>query len=210
MAFVVEDGTGLNNANALIDVAFADNYHSDRGRASWAAFNTTKKQQCIIAATDYIEKRFGRKFKGSKTFPLQQALYWPRFNVYDDDRNLICMASEIPLRLKMATAEYALRAGLIGELAPDPMPLVPPQDLSPSTPTINTEFQGGLVKRVSEKVDVIEETKSYQTIEDVTSASQARQGLTSLVTTANLPEYPAADLLLEELVTVGRRRLARG
>lgn len=36
MAFVVEDGSGIANANAYITVAYADEYFSDRGNADWA------------------------------------------------------------------------------------------------------------------------------------------------------------------------------
>ena len=57
MAFVVEDGTGLENANSFCSVAFADSYFSDRGIAAWTGSNTVK-EQALVRATDYISNRF--------------------------------------------------------------------------------------------------------------------------------------------------------
>lgn len=116
MAFVVEDGTGVADANAYITVAWADAYHTDRGNASWAG-NDAVKQQAIVRATDYIETRWEGRFKGSQEHldPLQP-LQWPRLYVYD--LNGLPVAG-IPVALMRATAEYALRA-LSAALAPDP------------------------------------------------------------------------------------------
>jgi hypothetical protein len=209
VAFVVEDGSGLTNSTSYADVAFADNYHADRGHGSWAALNNTLKQQCLIRATDYVDKRFGRRFRGNRV-RRTQARQWPRYNVFDAQRLLIVMSDEVPWQVEQAVAEYALRAALVGELAPDPIPNVPRQDLSPATPVVPTEYTGGQVKRVSEKVDVIEETKSYQGPEDLTVASRNKNSLSTLVTDGFIPEYPAADMLLEELMTSGQRTVTRG
>lgn len=209
MPFVVEDGSAKVDATAYCAVVFADTYHDDRGHGSWAAFTDDKKKQCIVRATDYIDKRFGRRFRGRRV-QRSQARQWPRVDVMDDDRMLLYTAQEMPRELQEACAEYALRAGLVGELAPDPMAVVPPQDLSPDSPTVLTEWAGGQVKRTSEKVDVLEETKSFTTAEDRIGSSRGKAQTNSLVAMENLPEYPAADLLLEVLLTVGKRRLARG
>ncbi len=49
MTFVVEDGTGLANANAYIAVAFADSYFADRGIQKWAdVTDASLKQQAIV------------------------------------------------------------------------------------------------------------------------------------------------------------------
>lgn len=108
--FTPEDGTGLPDANSYIDVAYADAYFLDRGNAAWAALDTTKKQNALIGATDYVELRWGSKFKGSLATETQ-ALAWPRLYVGDS-------ALQMPDTLKRATAEYALRASS-APLAPD-------------------------------------------------------------------------------------------
>lgn len=116
MAFTVEDGTGVIDANAYITVAWADSYHSDRGHTAWTGADALK-EQAIVRATDYIETRWGSRFKGSQEFldPLQP-LQWPRLYAYDVNG----LAYEgIPVLLKRATAEYAMRA-LSASLLPDP------------------------------------------------------------------------------------------
>lgn len=134
MAFVLEDGTGLSNSNALIDVAFADTYFGDRGIVAWTGDDATVKQPAIVRATDYICKRF--KFLGDKYLETQ-ALEFPR--VYDDADD-----PQMPVKMQQAVAEYALRA-LTGELAPDP----------------TTDDTGGRVLEKFEKVGPLEERTRY-------------------------------------------------
>jgi hypothetical protein len=114
MAFVVEDGTGKADANALTDLTFADDYFGDRGVAAWAALTTQRKQQCLVMATDYIETRWSAKFKGDRQFTEDpaQALSFPRTDIGSD--------GAVPVGIQKATAEYALRAS-VAPLAPDPV-----------------------------------------------------------------------------------------
>lgn len=62
MALRVETGIGVRDANAYITARFGNAYLTDRGRIG----NLTDAK--IIAATDYIEKRFGSRFYGEKKF----------------------------------------------------------------------------------------------------------------------------------------------
>lgn len=115
MAFTVEDGTGLPAANSYISTAFADTYFSDRGNATWAAVATTElKEEALVRATDYIDKRFGLNFKGVKQSS-DQGLEWPRAGAVDNDGYVF---EDVPRPLQKATAEYAVRA-LSATLAPD-------------------------------------------------------------------------------------------
>lgn len=116
MAFTVEDGTGVADANAYITVAWANAYHADRGNTAWTGADALK-EQAIVRATDYIETRWTGQFRGTPEFldPLQP-LQWPRLNAYD--ANGIAYEG-IPDLLMRATAEYALRA-LSAALMPDP------------------------------------------------------------------------------------------
>jgi uncharacterized protein involved in response to NO len=69
MALVVETGAGTPGANAYVPVAFVTSYLSDRGRSTengWTASTTGAKEAAIIAATDYIETRWGSRFLGSR------------------------------------------------------------------------------------------------------------------------------------------------
>ncbi len=106
MAFIVEDGTGKSDASAYIDEDFADDYFSDRTNAEWAALISATKQSSIIKATDHIDAFF--TFQGSQQHS-DQALQFPR-DLWPDS---------VPVNIKKATAEYALRASR-GDLSVDP------------------------------------------------------------------------------------------
>lgn len=106
MAFTPEDGTGLDGANAYISVEYADGYFSDRGVTAWDNLETEAKQAAIYRATDYVEARFGRRFRGIK-LTTTQALAFPRSALYDDEGTEV---EGIPDRFKQAVAEYAYRA----------------------------------------------------------------------------------------------------
>lgn len=110
MAFVVEDGTGVANANSYATVEFADAYFEDRGNTDWTG-DDAAKQKVLVRATDYVEGRFGLRFIGEQK-TLTQSLSWPRYYAapYEDD--------VIPLKLQKAVCEYAVRA-ISGKLAPD-------------------------------------------------------------------------------------------
>lgn len=131
MAFTLEDGTGLEDSNALISVAFADDYHTLRGNAAWTGVQAVK-EAAIVRATDYLCNRFN--FLGDK-YNEDQALEFPR--VYDSDE------AEMPVKMQQAVAEYALRA-LTARLAPDP--------------EVDT---GGKVTYVREKLGPLEEETHY-------------------------------------------------
>ena len=175
MALVVEDGTGITGANSYCSVAFATSYFSDRGGTVWAAIATEAEQdQALIQATDYIEKRFGDKFIGEKD-DHDNVLSWPRKWVYDRDGRLIYDATTIPLELKRATAEYAVRAS-VSSLMTDP-----------------TRAELEIEEKEVEAGPVKKRTKYMK------GGSGNRQK-SSLVRDSVFNEYPAADLLLEKLL----------
>lgn len=210
MAFTAETGQGLEAANSYVAVETADTYHTDRGHVSWTALSTAKKQQCLVRATDYIDKRFGRRFRGTRRSQ-RQALEWPRLDAFDDDHFLLAEQDEIPRALEKACAEYALRASLIGELAPDPPLPVPPQDLgvnSPSSPPGGDVVTGQISSKM-EKVGEIEERTAYQTTSEVAARTRNKVAMGFTVSDHNIPEYPAADLLLEELLRTNSQRVLR-
>lgn len=105
MAFVVEDETGLADANAYITVQEYKDYHADRGNST--SGTATALQQAIVKATDYMEQRWGQSFLGNKEFKETQALSFPRINLFDRDGVLVV---GLPTKLKNACAEYAALA----------------------------------------------------------------------------------------------------
>ena len=117
---IVEDGTGLADAEVFISVADADDYHAKRDNAAWAALTTPRKEALLRKASDYLLQTYSLRWAGYRTSDLQ-ALDWPRTYVprrpatvytteipYTDD--FYYAANEIPREVKYANAELALRA----------------------------------------------------------------------------------------------------
>ena len=140
MAFVLEDETGLDDANAYISVDEFQAYWSDRG-FKHNTFSDKQIETAIVKATDFIESRFRTKFLGRREFD-GQALSFPRLGLFDSDGEKI---EGLPTRLKSATAEYAKRA-LTEELLPDP----------------TFDATGNTARRVREKGGPIETETEYQ------------------------------------------------
>lgn len=193
MTLVVEDGNGLPNANAYIDVAFADDYFTLRGNAVWGAADPAAKAVAIVKATDYIDMVWGQRFKGTKAFvsdpeddTVDQALAYPRDlrepfigNIDYLDINFATVNSyatmaplvkpvNMPIQLKKACAEYALRALAAGQLLVDP-------EVDPT---------GVQIQQKTENVGPIQTTTIYYNIGGI----QITQ------------PYPSADLMLRTLV----------
>lgn len=139
MAFVIEDGTGKADSNSYTSTTEADLYFSDRGITAWAG-TPEEKQAWLIQATDYIDGRFGGRFLGATQYTEApaQSLSFPRIGI------ATVPAGTIPVNLKKACAEYALRAKS-GILAPD----------------LQVDESGFAVQGRTEKVGPIEDTVQF-------------------------------------------------
>lgn len=212
MAFTVESGSGDAGSNAYVSEAFVNTHHADRNNTAWSDFTTPEKEAAIIRASEYIDKRFGRQFRGLRKTK-EQGLEWPRLDAFDDDGYLLSGADDIPRQVEKACAEYAIRAAICGTLAPDaPLP-VPKQDLTDSTGARPDQGETGQLTRIKEKVGPLEEEKWFETNSQVLGknlGAGATGVKSSLVNDFILPEYPEADLWLEELLRSSMNvRLAR-
>ena len=116
---ILEDGTGVKNANSYATQLMADNYFADRGNATWAALTDDQKEQALIRATDYLVEAYRGKWKGYRS-NIYQGLDWPRKSVILTDMaiNYMWPFNSIPPEIVKATAELALRASQ-GDLAAD-------------------------------------------------------------------------------------------
>ena len=197
MAFTVEDGSGVADANAYIPVAFADEHHGDRGNTAWTG-TTPEKEMAIIRATDYVDKRFGMKFRGFKQSK-SQGLEWPRLSAFDNDDFLFNGLDDIPRQLQKAVAEYSLIALQIDLL---PIPARPFAVLDPATGVVSGGVSGQVIKK-REKVDVIEEETEYSDNTNLLTRKKPGGSSSTVVTDFNLPEYPVADEWMQELLKAG-------
>lgn len=179
MTITVEDGTGLTGADAYISVANADTYFSAIGDTTWSTASTTAKEQAIVQATRYMEKRFGNKWKGiiaSST----QALGWPRDYVYDERGTEL--NDQVPTAIANACAEYAKHA-LTNDLIP---PVIYPVSDGAPVPF-------GRVNRKVEKVGPVYEETYYSV--GGANASRVSSG-SALVDGDRVAQYPEADFLV--------------
>ncbi|MBY0356210.1 MAG: hypothetical protein K2Q12_10865 [Rickettsiales bacterium] len=106
MALVVEDGTGINNANAYVSVAEADAYFTARNITSWVTRNTPDKEKGILYATSFLDSQF---YWYGHIKRSEQALGWPRILVYDTEGRSL-NSGAVPQRVKDAACELALEA----------------------------------------------------------------------------------------------------
>lgn len=179
MAFTHEDGSGVQDANAYATIAEVTAYLTDRGRQAentWSTRTTAEQEAAIIKASDYIDKRWGGSFRGKRNASsADQGLEWPRTGACDDD-GFEYASDALPKALIQATAEYAVRA-VAGELSLDPESVgsVPSSD----------------IRRKTEKVGPLEDTTEY-----FSNSESVVSGLAP-----DAPSYPAADLLMQELVS---------
>lgn len=190
MAFTVEDGTGVAAANSYASVAAADTHHTDRGNTTWTGASNGDKEVALVRATDYVDKRFGRRFRGFRRTK-SQGLEWPRLSAFDNDDFLLNDDDAIPRNLVKAVSEYALIALQIILL---PVPARPYAVLDPATGTVSVTAQTSLL-RDRQKVGPIEQDQWFQERE----ALKVGTG-DSLSGNINLPEYPVADEWLRELI----------
>ncbi len=109
---IVENGTGLTNADSYVTVAEADTYATARNWTDWNG-TTAQKQAALISATAYIDANY--RFKGT-LLTLTQSLAWPRVDVTDGEGRTI---TGVPSKVKSATIELARQAHL-GPLVPTP------------------------------------------------------------------------------------------
>ncbi len=212
MAFTAEDGTGIAAANSYITEALFDTHHADRGR-DVTALSVPEKQAALVRATDYIEKRFGRTFRGTRRAK-SQGLEWPRLDAFDNDDFALNGIDAVPRQLQKATAEYALRAIIYAtELAPDPQ-RAPPQDLTgPTFAPTTQDTISGIVRRREQEVGrgAVREVITWETTAQVLIKMRDKMNLSQLVSAVSIPEYPEADMWIEELIQpTASRRLVRG
>jgi hypothetical protein len=201
MAFVLETGAGLSNANAYIDVDYFNTHHIDRGEIEIGDYENAEIEQHIIRATDYVDKRFGLKYVGFKR-SRSQSLEWPRVDAYDDDDYAL---PDIPLQLQKAVAEYTLISLQIGRnLAPIPGLVFPILDPDAGT---TTPPAGGTLTGDEKTVGPISIKKSYSG-----KPNEGRPVVSSgLSLTQSIPEYPQADAWMQAIIKpTSSRELRRG
>lgn len=104
---IVEDGSGLPEAEAYASVAQADARLTGLGLTLWATITEGEKEAAIRRATVYMEQTYRPRWVGARA-SRAQALAWPRTGVELD--GFPVGAGEIPAELVKACVDLAFRA----------------------------------------------------------------------------------------------------
>lgn len=115
---VVEDGSGVEDANSYLDVAAFKEYADARG-LSYEGKSDPFIEQALIRGTTWLDSAYRARWPGVRLNGRSQALSWPRFGATDADGEEIA-EDEIPQEVLDATAEAAFRElSAPGSLSPD-------------------------------------------------------------------------------------------
>ena len=105
VTLVVEDGTGLANANTYVSLAAASSYISANIHAfqTWDALDDDDKKSLLIWSTRLLDQR--TSWRGLPT-TTTQALQWPRIGATDRNGESVSQVV-VPQPVRDATAELA-------------------------------------------------------------------------------------------------------
>lgn len=109
MAIVVEDGSGKSNSEAYISVSDATARLTSLGNnAAWDALaSDTLREQALRKGAEYIEARYGQRWKGTRSLSTQ-ALSWPRIEV--SANGWLLGSDVVPDPVANANADLALKS----------------------------------------------------------------------------------------------------
>ncbi len=168
---ILEDGTGVVDANTYVDRAVALEYHRLRGNQIWEVATENDQVLALIRATQYIDTRW--RFQGV-IFAEDQGLIFPRESrLYD--RNGFDVSETVPEEIEDATCEYALivlgDGTTVVELAPTP------DQSDPGSITLKREKVGPIEEETRYKASAgLRTTLSYPLADKIITASGYLRG----------------------------------
>lgn len=130
MALIVEDGSGLANAESYLSVVDATAHHLKMGsKEAWGAVgNEATKEALLRQGANYLRDRYLGQWLGEATVSAQR-LDWPRAGA--TSRTGASIASNVvPEEVKAACAELALKAASTS-LMPDATQTVKREKVGP-------------------------------------------------------------------------------
>ena len=98
MAFIVEDGTGIEDANAYVDSEYISDYLMGERLAQFEELDDDEQEAAIIAGTQYVDISY--EYIGNR-LSLEQGLNWPRV----DAEYQGFVIEGVPTAVKKATCE---------------------------------------------------------------------------------------------------------
>jgi DnaT-like ssDNA binding protein len=104
MTLVLETGAGIATANSYVDEDFFDTYCDDKSLVPIDG----DTEAALIRATTALDNKYRSNYPGYRTLGRAQGLEWPRTAAYDYE-GLVINTNEVPIEVKQATCEFALR-----------------------------------------------------------------------------------------------------
>jgi H2-forming N5,N10-methylenetetrahydromethanopterin dehydrogenase-like enzyme len=98
MSLIIEDGTGIPDADAYISIPYVSQYFRGERLEAWETLTVDKQEDAIISATRYVDTAY--EWLGTQK-TLEQGLQWPRDGVTVGKFEII----GVPKAVKQATAE---------------------------------------------------------------------------------------------------------
>src|SRR5688572_8818215 len=108
MALTIETGAGVTGADSYASVAEARAYATSRGITSLTALTDAQVEVLLRKASDFLESLESR-FKGSRVAD-DQALAWPRSDVYLFSSDTLFDEEDIPAQILTAQCQLACDA----------------------------------------------------------------------------------------------------
>lgn len=99
ITLIIEDGTGIDNANAYVDADYVTAYAELQGDTTWKN-NASKHNLAIVQASQFLDLRYSDRYCG-EIVSWTQGLLFPR--------TVNGTATGIPKPLKNAVAQLALQ-----------------------------------------------------------------------------------------------------
>jgi len=142
---IVEDGTEVANADAYATLVYIADYHDKNGNTAWAAItNDATRETYVRRATAYMLQSYRQRWKGYRK-TATQSLCWPRSFVYLEPfvhgavgaYPYLVSDITVPVEVKNACAEYALKSITETSLMPDQTQSVREETIGPITVKYN-------------------------------------------------------------------------
>lgn len=127
MSLIVEDGSGMADAESYTSVTEAGIYHANFGNTAWAALTVAQQEAALRNATQYMLATYRTRWLGLRA-SIVQALDWPRIGVILQDTasyfvdlrlSYTVQANIVHPLVVNACAVMALKAATQGDLMPD-------------------------------------------------------------------------------------------
>lgn len=102
---IVENGTGVQDANSYCDLPTAAAANAKLGNTAWATLAADVQSSFLIQATATLDRTYGNDYLSTAKFK-DSPLLWPRFQFMDNNTRQVD-SETIPPSLQEATAVLA-------------------------------------------------------------------------------------------------------